>query len=300
MSLKILGVRVDPFTREQILGIIRTFLDSDVPHYVVTVNPEFIIAAQKDREFLTILNAADLSLADGIGVLWAASLLAEPLPPRVKVDHRARWRWIVRTAAAKAIAVALFPEWIKNAIPARISGSDLIHELITFASHLGRRIAFVGGRRGVAHRAANALLRDCPKAHIVLADDGIELSVDEMGRLRYTESDQRALLHRIAQGRPDILFVGFGHLKQEKWIKASFRHLPGVRLFMGVGGSFDFLAGRIRRAPRFFQRHGLEWTWRWVLEPTRTPRMLDATIRFMAQVMKEKYHRPEEAISMLQ
>ncbi len=293
MPLEILGVRVDPLTHREVRGVIESFLQSSVPHYIVTINPEFIMAARNDVEFRTILNNADLAIADGIGVLWAASLLTEPVPLYLKTNQKARWRWTVRTGLAKAFAIALFPSWIRAAVPARVSGSDLVREL---ARETKARIAFIGGRRGVAHRAANMLLKHNLKSHIIMTDDGLELSIDAEHHLRYDEGEQQALLLRIQNAKPDVVFVAFGGQKQEKWIVDSFRHLPHVKLLIGVGGSFDFIAGELARAPRVLQYRGLEWVWRWVLQPWRAKRMMNATIRFMRRVMEEKYQQADRAL----
>jgi len=78
-----------------------------------------------------------------------------------------------------------------------------------------------------------------------------------------------------------VLLVAFGHGKQEKWIWQFKKQLPTVRLFMGVGGTFDFLAGRVRRAPKFIQKIGLEWLWRLFRQPWRARRVWTATVVFL-------------------
>lgn len=289
MSLAILGVRVDPLTHTEVLGVIDNLLESNVPRYIVTVNPEFVMAAQKDVEFRGILNRADLALADGIGLLWAASFLAEPFSLAAMKSGQARFWWCVRSAVLKAVSLLLFPSFIRGSIPERVSGSDLLLELVARSQNRQLRIALIGGTNGTAQRAANTLVSRFPKAHIVLSDSGIQCSIDSQGRLRYDRDEQRKLLDRISNAKPDIVFVGFGQRKQEKWIAESFRHLKSVKLFMGVGGTFDMLAGVTRRAPRFFQTHGIEWVWRWMQEPRRASRMSTATVRFMIRIGKEKY-----------
>jgi N-acetylglucosaminyldiphosphoundecaprenol N-acetyl-beta-D-mannosaminyltransferase len=189
----------------------------------------------------------------------------------------------------KALLLFTFPRWVHGVIPERVSGSDLVPELVKRSQVYHLRVALVGGGNGVAARAANVLVSRFPKAQIVLTDQGLECTVDSESRLRYDTDAQRQLLLRIADARPDIVFVGFGQRKQEKWIAESFRHLPHVKLFMGVGGTFDMLAGSTARAPKFFQTHSIEWVWRWMLQPWRVGRIFTATMRFMIRVGKEKY-----------
>ncbi len=289
MSVEILGVHVHTLAHESVMSVIDELLRSPVPRYIVTVNPEFIMAAQSDREFLRILNEADLALADGIGLLWAASLLAEPFSIAATKNPSARMWWCLRTAALKACMLLLFPRWLQSPIRQRVSGSDLVPELVAKYQDRAVRVALIGGRGGTAQQAANVLVERYPRAHIVLADPGIECSIDSEGRLRYDRQQQQRLLERIAAAKPDIVFVGFGQRKQEKWIAESFRHLSGVNIFMGVGGTFDMIAGTTARAPRFFRTRGMEWIWRWMLEPWRAGRMMTATIRFMSRVITEKY-----------
>ena len=80
------------------------------------------------------------------------------------------------------------------------------------------------------------------------------------------------MIRAVAGSRPDILFVAFGAPRQEKWIRRHLAELQ-VPVAIGVGGSFDVLAGRVARAPQWMQRTGLEWLYRVVREPSRLPRM---------------------------
>ncbi|HIC92810.1 MAG TPA: glycosyltransferase, partial [Anaerolineae bacterium] len=82
-SIVLLGVRVDDVTFEEALFVIEGFIREGTPHQVVTVNPEFVMAARRDEEFRRILNAAHLALPDGIGLIWASRLLGRPLRERV-------------------------------------------------------------------------------------------------------------------------------------------------------------------------------------------------------------------------
>src|SRR3989338_5352072 len=92
--------------------------------------------------------------------------------------------------------------------------------------------------------------------------------------------DNRVIIEHINAVKPEILFVALGHGRQEKWIYENFEKLPSVKLAMGVGGAFDFFAGRIRRAPKLLRSVGLEWLWRLILEPRRYGRILNAVLVF--------------------
>ncbi len=119
-TVEILGVRVHRITMDETLDEIVRFLESGGEHYVVTVNPEFVMTARRNREFRRVLNAADLSLPDGIGLVLASRLLGAPIPERV-------------------------------------AGSDLVPRLAGIAAERGWSIFLLGAAPGVAERAAKVL-----------------------------------------------------------------------------------------------------------------------------------------------
>ena len=86
--------------------------------------------------------------------------------------------------------------------------------------------------------------------------------------------------------KPDILFVAFGHGKQEKWINEYLRDLPSVKIAMGVGGAFDYLSGQTSRAPLWMRKIGLEWLYRLIREPKRLKRIWRAVIIFPIYFVK--------------
>jgi len=124
-SVVLLGVRVDDVTSEEALAIIEGFIQEGTPHQVVTVNPEFVMAARRDKEFRRVLNAAHLALPDGIGLVWASRLLGRPLRERV-------------------------------------AGSDLVPKIAALAAERGYRLFLLGAAEGVADEAARRLREQNP------------------------------------------------------------------------------------------------------------------------------------------
>ena len=148
----------------------------------------------------------------------------------------------------------------------RVTGVDLVPRLAELSARKGYKIFMLGAKPGVAERAARVLERAYPGACIVGAYSPAE---ENLIRMNHSE-----ILSRIHSVKPDILLVAFGNPKQEKWIWMHRKRL-GVPLVMGVGGSFDILAGDMRRAPRWLQQCGLEWSVRLAQEPVRlSPRYL--------------------------
>jgi N-acetylglucosaminyldiphosphoundecaprenol N-acetyl-beta-D-mannosaminyltransferase len=145
-------------------------------------------------------------------------------------------------------------------LPERVAGSDLVFELSAEAVKQGYRLFLVGGAEGVAEQAALRLRELYPGLQVV----GTECpSLHEL-----TREEEVALIGRIRAARPHILMVAFGQPKGERWIYQHLEEL-GVPVSVQVGASLDFAAGRIRRAPRWMRKSGLEWAFRLGLEPRR-------------------------------
>jgi N-acetylglucosaminyldiphosphoundecaprenol N-acetyl-beta-D-mannosaminyltransferase len=238
-SITILGVRVDDVTYEETLARIEGLIQEGRPHQIVTVNPEFIVAAQSDAEFLEILNAAALALPDGVGVVWASRLLGQRHPLRE-----------------------------------RVAGSDLVPQIAALAEERGYRLFLLGAAVGVAEEAARRLCQQNP---------GLAIAGTHAGSPSPDEEDEIVAL--VREARPHVLFVAYGAPAQDKWIARNLERL-GVPICMGVGGTFDFIAGVAVRAPLWVQRLGLEWLYRLWHEPWRWQRML-ALPRFIWLVLQE-------------
>jgi N-acetylglucosaminyldiphosphoundecaprenol N-acetyl-beta-D-mannosaminyltransferase len=143
----------------------------------------------------------------------------------------------------------------------RVAGSDLFPLLCGHAAKRGYRVFFLGGDPGAAERARDVLQRRYPGL-LVAGTHCPPYGFENDGRLR------RQALEAVRSARPDILFVGLGSPKQERWI-ADHRYELGPMVIIGVGISFSFEAGHIKRAPRWMRRFGLEWLHRVGHEPRR-------------------------------
>jgi len=109
-------------------------------------------------------------------------------------------------------------------------------------------------------------------------DDTVKKTAEKLGDsvvgFEHGYQDLNEVIGKINQLKPEILLVGLGSPKQEKFIYENLKKMPSVKLAIGVGGAFDFISGRVRRAPKIVQKIGLEWVWRLILEPRRTKRVL--------------------------
>jgi N-acetylglucosaminyldiphosphoundecaprenol N-acetyl-beta-D-mannosaminyltransferase len=158
--------------------------------------------------------------------------------------------------------------------PERVPGVELVAQLARLSHERGYRLYFLGAASGVAERAARALLQRFPNAQIVGFAHGYLAPEEEI-----------AVLAHIRQVAPDVLLVGMGMPRQEKWI-ARHKQMLGVPVSVGVGGSFDVYAGVVRRAPRWMQRYGLEWLWRLLQDPRKIAKVRNLP-RFVWLVWRE-------------
>jgi N-acetylglucosaminyldiphosphoundecaprenol N-acetyl-beta-D-mannosaminyltransferase len=159
----------------------------------------------------------------------------------------------------------------------RVSGSDLVPQLAALCARRGWRPFLLGSGPGVAADAARRLEADNPGLRVAGVHGGSPHADDDEETLR-----------RIHTARPDVLLVAYGAPQQELWI-ARHRFRLDVPVAMGVGGTFDFLAGRVRRAPGWLRRAHLEWLWRLALQPSRARRM--AVLPLYALAVLRGLHR---------
>lgn len=158
----------------------------------------------------------------------------------------------------------------------RVAGSDLVPELIARCAAKGRSVWFLGGAPGTAAESAAILTQRYP---------GLRVAGVSAPRVDLKDTDACArIAAEIRAARTDLLLVGLGAPKQDlflaRWITAT-----GARVGIGVGGTFDFLSGRIQRAPGAFRATGLEWAWRLAKEPRRLAGRYGADAAYLAGVL---------------
>ena len=244
--LSILDIPIDPITYEGWLDLIGGWIAASrsqqrIRHakQICTVNPEFVIMAQRDVNFRNILRRADVCIPDGVGLLWAARYLGQPLPERV-------------------------------------TGSDGVPKIAERAAREGWRLYLLGAAPGIAEKAAKVLQMRYP---------GLQIAGLYSGSPAPEEED--AIVERVNASDADILFVAYGAPNQDKWIARNLPRLQ-VSMAMGVGGTFDFIAGIVPRAPLWMQRAGLEWLFRLYLQPRRIGRMMRLPRFVLAVLLRDK------------
>ncbi len=261
----ILSVGIDTLRKYQVIGKIDQFLKSTGKHYIVTPNPEFLMESRKDKKFKNILNKADIAIPDGIGLLWASCFLGS------------KSKLIYASALYYGLLLILFPKTCQKLISERITGTDLIMDIAQLCEQNKYSIFLLGATEGISEACALKLKKKYSNLKIAGTYSG-----------NPKQKYDKKIINIINKVEPSVLFVAYGHPKQEKWISRNLNSLDSVKLAMGVGGAFDFISGKIKRAPLLFRKTGLEWFWRVVREPWRFNRILTATWRFMNEVIKYK------------
>lgn len=259
---EILGVQIDAVTRDRTLNIIRQVLVSPekTAKIIATTYSEFVVQAQHDREFKQILNAAFLNLPDGIGILWAASFLKRRTLHILDIFcefFRSAWQ------------TAFKQELIKDVLPEKISGADVIWDIAKISSETDNKIYLLGSYGDVS----KPLLQKYPSLKIAGRDEALMSDPEITARINAADSD--------------VLFVAFNNIQQYKWL-AKHQHELKVKLAIGLGGTFDYLTGRRSRAGSFWVNHGLEWLYRLFTQPWRATRMWNAIIVFSWLVLRKK------------
>ncbi|HGY08709.1 MAG TPA: WecB/TagA/CpsF family glycosyltransferase [Oceanithermus profundus] len=236
--IELLDLPLDVVTMDGAVAWVRARLNAPDPAQVVTLNPEIIVRSLRDPELRRALREAELVTPDGVGVLWATRRL------------------------------------FGRTLPERVTGVDLT--LALFEGLAGElRVYFLGGKPGVAERAARAAAERY----------GVRAAGVQHG---YFE-DEAGVVAAVATSGANLLLAGLGE-RQETFLWRHKRAL-GVPVMIGVGGTLDVLAGEARRTPAWARRVGLEWLLRVGLDPKRWPRAW-RLLRFVLTVEQARRRSP--------
>lgn len=223
-KVPILNISLHNVTMEEAVKECLRLIDEKRHAYVVPVNTDVIVKSDRDEKLRQCICEADLALADGKPLVWISRYLKTPLKERV-------------------------------------TGSDLVPELLAECEKKGRSVFFLGGTEDAAMKAATNVKREHPGLHVagtLTPEPGFEKDPDEI----------RNICTYIRTAGADLLVVCFGCPKQEYFVY-DHRKECGAALTVCAGGTIDFLSGNVSRAPLWMQKAGLEWFYRFLKEPKR-------------------------------
>lgn len=270
---QIFDIRLNSTSISKVLAFVRISLAKKSKFFIVTPNPEIISASLNDRKLFEALSFASLRVPDGVGLSQAARFLSLPAPKNKPL------RFIVCLFEGLWVGLATFlaPKYLEESLPV-IKGRRLFLELTKLANKKGLKIFLLGGEKEEAKKTGERLRRSFKKVRIAYAA-GPRLDKEALPISEADRDIEEYVISQINEFRPDILFVGFGAPKQEKWVKKHFLRLSCGGA-MVVGGTFRYLAGLSSLPPKWMEEAGLEWFWRLIHEPKRLGRILNAAVVF--------------------
>lgn len=243
------GVRIDELGLDEIIIKVRQTWQERKTLVIFTPNPEMLVDAKKHPTFAEALNRADINICDGKGI-----------------------------------------EMFGKKRLTRLAGIDLMLKLCKLSAIEKKKVFLLGGLPGSAKKTAQKLVDKVSNFNLAGFGRGINIELDLKSKrgILYDEEANKKMLDNINKTAPDILFVAFGHGKQEFWIKENINKLTTAKVVMGVGGSFDYISHKVRRAPKFARQCGCEWFFRLIYQPQRIGRIFKAIIIFPLLVLKNR------------
>ncbi|RYD07035.1 hypothetical protein N752_00200 [Desulforamulus aquiferis] len=204
MRISLLGAQIDNLNMQATVKRISEMVSSGEVNQVVTLNPEYLYRAQEEGNLLELVNKSELVTPDGTGIVWACKMAGVPVEERV-------------------------------------TGIDLMLNLMPVAAKGGWGIFLLGSAPGVAEEAAKNLADKYPGLKIVGIHHGY-----------FKGHEEAEVVRLIKAAKPELLFVALGMPRQEQWI-AKYKDEMGVPVSIGVGGSLDVIAGRFSEFPRYYR-----------------------------------------------
>lgn len=245
-SIEIFGVPIIGTRKSELLR--KVWLQRREMLHIATVNPEYIMEARRNSKFKEILSHC-LTVADGHGIVWAHKILKSQISNSQMGDVE------------------------------RISGIELVEEILNHANGRGEKVFLLGASHGVAEKAAIAMGNKYPNVRLSWYEGARTVKVEQKEEANMT-------IAKINGFEPDYLLVAYGSPWQDIWIEENRPYLR-VRVALGVGGTLDEWAGSVRKSPVWVDQLGMKWIWRVVNEPWRWKRILTA-LRFGFLVVIKK------------
>lgn len=238
-TISIFGIDINALTMPQVLDLIHNKITAKEKLQIGVVNAAKVVNMQKDPILHDDVLSSDIILADGMSVVWASKILGQALPERV-------------------------------------TGIDLMMELLARGNEHGYRVYLLGASEEVSAAVENNIKRDFPNVVVAGRNNGY-----------YSAEEEAGLVQRIADSNADILFVAMTSPKKETFI-AKWNDKLNVTIRHGVGGSFDVYSGKVERAPEWWMKNGLEWLYRVKQEPGRLwKRYFFTNLRFCRMIIAE-------------
>lgn len=241
-KIKLFNIPIDAITMRATLQMVEQTIQEKKQIHHAVVNAGKIVLMQTEKGLEESVIEADIINADGQAVVWAANFLGQKIPERV-------------------------------------SGIDLMEQLVKKSFEKGYKCFFFGAKQEVVTKLASIYKQQYSKDIIAGYRNGY-----------FEKGDEEKIARQISESGANILFVAITSPKKEIFLNTYKKQLQTVNFIMGVGGSFDVITGKVKRAPIWMQNIGLEWFFRFFQEPIRMWRRYTiGNIKFILLVIKEYF-----------
>jgi N-acetylglucosaminyldiphosphoundecaprenol N-acetyl-beta-D-mannosaminyltransferase len=243
---KILKISIPLESKKDILEKIRKYILRPRGFFhIVSLNPENLVIAEENSVFKKTIETAQIKIVDGIGIVLAA-------------------------------------RWLDVPIGDRMTGVELMEEMVKLADKLRLRVLLIGAKSNLA-----LTLAECYNSRYAQGKFKGAYGIQNIKSPRHDE--EKAIFSIVRRFKPHVLLISFGSPDQELWLDRHRKELSGI-VAAGVGGAFDYLSGNIIQPPKFIRRVGFEWLFRLINQPWRWKRQL-RLVKFARLILEEKWKK---------
>ncbi len=266
-------------SRSRVLPFVRSKLNSKVHFSILSANPEILLMALNESNLASILLSSDVLINDGVGLSIAYGFLNK----KTYKNKLSAFFIYISQGFIEGFKM-LFSKDKKV-----LKGRDLFMDIVKLGNKLNWKVFLLGGKKDEALKTKDKLRVSFKKIQIE-ADSGPVL--DNFGHpiSEIEEMKEKETINKINVFKPDILFVGFGAPKQEYWISRNSKKINSKGI-VAVGGTYNYIAGNMELPLSFFDKSGLEWLWRLIVEPKRIIRIINAVIIFPLRIFLYKLNQ---------
>jgi N-acetylglucosaminyldiphosphoundecaprenol N-acetyl-beta-D-mannosaminyltransferase len=283
----ILGIKVSITQRSEVIKFVESRLDSKQKFYIVTPNPENLLLATKDWLLEKAIWRSDLSVPDGIGLAQAFTFLKHE---DYKNDPLRIFKifWQGMQVGYKTLTDK---DSLTKNLPI-IKGRELFFDLLEIADKRKLRVFLFGGEFGEQEEARDILAKKYTNAVFKTHHYSPQYNKNGQPASIGDRRMHKKIVGTIKLFEPDLIFVAMNTPKQEKWIYRNFFRITKANGAMTVGGTYNYVAGRMKIPPKWMTNLGLEWLYRLLQEPKRWKRIVNAIIVFPWRVFMWKLNPP--------
>jgi len=274
---EILDLPLNSRQKKRVLASVRNYIAKNTKSSIFTLNPEIVNYACDMPDYYQALKKCKNNVPDGTGLLIAQEFLGL---------KRCRYHILdIVKFTFQGIFLGL-ESIVKKRKVKPIKGRELFLDICKIGNRLGWKIFLLGGEDDEVSLTAEKLRFSLKKLKINF-EKGPILTEKGLPKNKKEKAIEAKCIQRINKFSPNILFVGFGAPKQEYWIDKWLPKLK-VNVAMGVGGTFNYISGKVKLPPNWMEKAGLEWLWRLITQPRRLKRIFNALVVFPLRVYKYK------------